>query len=315
MITLLILYNILKSAIDKNLTFTRSDGSAAYPYFQAKDFGVSTSYFSFRSGKWMLHGSRYYVGNGPYKGVLIFFHGIGSGRNAYIKPICLFALQGYLVYAFDYTGCMESEGPYIYGLGHVAYDEDAFFEWLDHDEIAQGYERYVVGHSWGGYAALISSKPVYKVKKVISISGFNRVSEELKCLNPKVDSKVLSFLMAFYFRDRNGKYGDLSGSDVLKKSSCDLLYIQGEADSMVPPKAGYLSLQKDLKGRPNTNYFIVPGRGHQVFLSIESEKYINKMFDQKLNSPEGPIGLKMSLEESGNENKELLQTMFDFLSN
>ena len=55
MITLLILYNILKSAIDKNLTFTRSDGSAAYPYFQAKDFGVSTSYFSFRSGKWMLH--------------------------------------------------------------------------------------------------------------------------------------------------------------------------------------------------------------------------------------------------------------------
>jgi Dienelactone hydrolase and related enzymes len=312
---LLILYNILKNAIDKNLAFTRSDGSPAYPYFKASDFNVDTSDFSFYSGKWLLHGSRYFIGKGPYKGVLIFFHGIGSGRNAYIKPICLFALQGYLVYAFDYTGCMESEGTYLYGMGHVAYDEDAFFEWLDRDPLAQGYERYVVGHSWGGYAALISSNPVYKVKKVISIAGFNRVSEELKSLNPKVDSKLFSFLMGFYFRGRNGKYGDLAGSDMLKKSSCHLLYIQGGDDTMVSPKAGYLSLQKDLNGRSDTQYLIVPHRGHQVFLSIKSEQYINELFDKKLNSPDGPIGLKMNLETSGEENKELLQTMFDFLAN
>jgi pimeloyl-ACP methyl ester carboxylesterase len=67
--------------------------------------------FSFVSGRWMLSGSRYFVGNWPYKALVVFYHGIGAGRNAYVQPICDLAKQGYLVYAFDNTGSMQSEGP------------------------------------------------------------------------------------------------------------------------------------------------------------------------------------------------------------
>jgi hypothetical protein len=172
----------------------------------------------------------------------------------------------------------------------------------------------VVGHSWGGYAALISSNPVYKVKKIISISGFNRVSEEIKSVIHKEDSKLLGFFLHFYFRVNDRKLKDLAGSDLLKRSSAKLLYIQGNADNVVSPKAGYLSLQRGIPGRKETRYIIVPNRGHQVFLSIESEKYINELWDKKITSPDGPIGLKMDLEKTGEENKELLQTMFDFLA-
>jgi pimeloyl-ACP methyl ester carboxylesterase len=314
MITLLTLYFVIAHISDKNLCHIRSDGSPAYPYFVERQFNVKKEDFSFRSGRWILRGSRYHFGPGPYRGVLIFFEGIGSGRNAYIKPICLFAKQGYLVYAFDYTGCMESEGPYIYGMGQVVNDQQAFFEWLDHDPAAQGYDRYVVGHSWGGYAALIASNPVYKVKRVVSISGFNRVSEEYKALIPQLQSKILLFLTKVYLRVRLGKSGNLAASDVLKKSTCPVLYIQGAEDKTVPPSAGRLSLEKDLKGKNNITYLTVPGRGHQCFLSIKSEEYINELWDKKLTSPEGPIGLKMDLETAGEENKELLQTIFDFLA-
>jgi pimeloyl-ACP methyl ester carboxylesterase len=314
MITLLCLYFIIAHISDKYLCHTRSDGSPVYPYFSERQFNVKKEDFSFPSGQWILHGSRYHFGEGPYRGVLIFFEGIGSGRNAYMKPICLFAKQGYLVYAFDYTGCMESEGPYIYGMGQVVNDEKAFFEWLDHDPAAQGYERYVVGHSWGGYAALIASNPMYKAKRVVSISGFNRVSDEYKVLVPQLRSKLLLFLAKIYLWVRLGKAGNLAASAVLKKSTCPVLYIQGDQDKTVPPSAGRLSLERDLQGQKNVRFLDVPGRGHQCFLSIKSEEYINELWDKKLTSPNGPIGLKMDLETAGEENKELLQTIFDFLS-
>ena len=314
MITLLSLYFIIAHISDRYLCHTRSDGSPAYPYFLERQFNVEKKDFSFRSGRWILRGSRYHFGPGPYRGVLIFFEGIGSGRNAYTKTICLFAKQGYLVYAFDYTGCMESEGPYIYGMGQVVNDQKAFFDWLDHDPAAQGYERYVVGHSWGGYAALIASNPVYKVKRVVSISGFNRVSDEYKALVPQLRPGIFLLLTKIYLWVRLGKSGNLAASDVLKKSNCPVLYIQGDQDKMVPLAAGRLSLEKDLHGQKNVAYLNLPGRGHQCFLSIKSEDYINELWEKKLTSPDGPIGLKMDLEKAGEENTELLQTIFDFLA-
>ena len=102
--------------------------------------------------------------------------------------------------------------------------------------------------------------------------------------------------------------------EVLKKSSCPVLYIQGDQDKTVPPAAGKLSLEKDLHEQKNITYMNVPGRGHQCFLSIKSEDYINELWEKKLTSPEAPIGLKMDLEKAGEENTELLQTIFDFLA-
>jgi pimeloyl-ACP methyl ester carboxylesterase len=310
----MILYTILAHSFDQAVNHKRSDGSPAYPYFKASDFGVNEKPFSFHSGPWILRGSRYAFGPGPYKALLVFFHGYGSGRNAYAKPISLFARQGYLVYAFDYTGCMESEGPYIYGLGQVGKDQKAFFEWLDHDPEAQGLDRYVLGHSWGGYAALLASNPVYKVKKIISIAGFNRVSDEYKALIPQEKSKLLFFLTRFYLWVRLGKWGNLAASEVIKKSTCRILYLQGDEDKMVTLAAGMNSLKKDLPDQANLTYEIVPHRGHQCFLTMESEDYVNLIFDKKLDSPESDPNLKMDLEKAGHENKELVQRMFDFLA-
>jgi hypothetical protein len=83
---------------------------------------------------------------------------------------------------------------------------------------------------------------------------------------------------------------------------------------MVTMDAGMNSLKKDLPNQKNILYEIVPNRGHQCFLTMESEDYVNSIFDQKLNSPQADPNLKMDLEKAGHENKELVQRMFDFLA-
>jgi hypothetical protein len=77
------LYLFLAKKFDQILNHRRSDGSPAYPYFKASDFGVNEKPFSFQSGPWILRGSKYAFGPGPYKAVLVFFHGYGLG------PKCL----------------------------------------------------------------------------------------------------------------------------------------------------------------------------------------------------------------------------------
>jgi uncharacterized protein len=292
----------------------RWDGSPAFPYWSAKDLGVGEENFSFVSGRWMLSGSRYFVGPGPYKALVVFYHGIGAGRNAYVEPICDLAKQGYLVYAFDNTGSMQSEGPSLYGLGQIVNDEKAFYRWLDQDPKAQGLDRYSVGHSWGGYAALVSGMPEYKVKKIVSIAGFNSVSDEYRFSPETPHSALMVGLYRLYLRNALGKAGDLSAVEVLKKSTAKVLYIQGDQDKMVTPEAGMKALQKGLPGKKEMSYLIVKGQGHICFMSPESENYINSLNEKGITSPKGPIGLAMDLEKASKENDEVMHSIFDFLA-
>jgi uncharacterized protein len=308
-----LLYLLIVSFMKRDVIH-RMDGSPAFPYWKAKDLGVEEEVFSFFSGRWKLYGSRYFVGKGPYKALVVFYHGIGAGRNAYVEPICDLAKQGYLVYAFDNTGSMQSEGPSLYGLGQIVLDEKAFYAWLDQDPKAQGLDRYSVGHSWGGYAALVSGKKEYRVKKIVSISGFNSVGDEYRYSPETPHQAIMVALYRLYLWNTLGKAGNLSAVEVLKESEAKVLYIQGDKDQVVTPEAGILALQKGLPNNPRMTYLVVKGQGHICFMSPESENYISLLNEQGLGSPTGPIGLAMSLEKASKENDSVMHSIFDFLA-
>lgn len=313
MITLLIFYLIVSRSLNKNVV-RRWDGSPAFPYFYPEDFGVEKEDFHFHSGKWLLSGSKYFVEKDKCKDIIIFFHGIGAGRNAYMKVICEFAQKGYLVYAFDYTGSMLSEGDQIYGLGHVVKDEEAFFEWLDQDPDAQNKERFAIGHSWGGYAALMSLNPLYKITKCVSMAGFDRVSIEYLRLSKSPNNKFLLALIKLYCFFKGGKYGDNSAVKLMKTTSAQVLYIQGLADEMVPPSASSEIFKKELGDRTNISFLLVPGRKHQIFLSKESEDYLGEILEKGLGEPSAPKDLKMDIAKASEDDKTIFDAIFDFLS-
>lgn len=297
----------------KKIVNRRYDGSPTYEYFRASDLGIKEERFSFYSGKWKLTGSRYFLANKKPKALIIFFHGIGDGRASYIKEISYLVKAGYLVYAYDNTGSMESEGNKIISLDYSLLDQKAFFKFLDTDKAAIRLKRYAVGHSWGGYNALISAKREYKIEKIVSLAGFltsydlilSYLPKKLKFLKP------ICYIVARLF---SPKSMSIKTRKIFEKSLTKVLYIQGEKDIVVPLEAGYLALQKSFKNNKNFSFKLIPNMGHSVYKSQESEHYVQELLKKGLDSTNRPISLSMDLSKADNPNEEVWKTIFDFLA-
>lgn len=296
----------------KRVLVHRWDGSPALPYYSSSDFNLIEKPFNFYSGKWKLYGSKYFINGCNPKALIVFFHGIGAGRNAYMKFIANLAQQGYLVYAFDYTGSMTSEGPSIYGFGQILQDQKYFFDFLDQDPDAKDLPRYVVGHSWGGYAALMALSPRYKVDKCVSLSGFDRVSSTFMALTKHENNRILRTIFKFYCYNKLGANGDQSALKLLKTTKIPVLYIQGTEDKVVPVHVSGDVFKKAVQSHNNVHFIDVIGQGHQPFLDPMSEKYLNSLVDggiENINST-----LKMDIQKASVDNSEVFQAIFDFLA-
>lgn len=313
MITFLILYFLLKSSLNKGLEH-RWDGSPALPYYSALDLGLFEERFSFHSGKWKLDGSRYYINkDGPFKGLMVVFHGIGAGRNAYMKAIATFAKDGYLVYAFDYTGSMRSEGPEIYGLGHVYKDIESFYSFLDKDPKAQGLRRFSYGHSWGGYAALLSSEPSFKVDKIVSLAGFVDETTLYCSLAKPLSNPIGRGLLAAHRRFHEGT-NVKNCFDFLDSSKARILYVQGLKDESVSYDIGGKVLYDKYKKDARFRFLFLSDRDHAIDCSKTAGEYRNALLKQGITSTKAPKDLKMELAKATESDSEIDKAIFDFLA-
>lgn len=293
------------------LCHRRYDGSPALPYWRARDVGIEEEHFSFLSGKNTLSGSRYFLEGENPKAVVIFFHGLGDGRASYIKEISLLVKQGYLVYAYDNTGSMESEGKTMISFDHTLEDQKAFFHFLDKDPKANGLRRFSIGHSWGGFGALASAKKEYHVEKIVSLAGYTNIMTNFLSHLPKwmCFLRPLIWISARFFDPRNGGANSLK---ILKKSDAKVLYIQGDQDKIVLPKAGFISLRKAFYGNPRFKFIYVQGSGHSVFRDPRSEEYVHSLLKQGIEEPNCDSSLQMDLNKATEENKEVWKAIFEF---
>ncbi|MCR5348508.1 MAG: lysophospholipase [Bacilli bacterium] len=270
----MILDRFLLSMLRKAMGF-RGDGNPFLKYFREKEFGISSTPFSFYSGKNLLRGKRFYVEGDFPRAVVIFFHGLGAGYNAYMQEIAAIAKRGYLVYAYDNTGCMTSEGQGIGCLAQSLLDQQAFFTFLDSEKQAEGLPRYAVGHSWGGYTALGALDPRYGVEKVVSISGFISLTRTLMSQEKALAKMEHSLRKAL--RLGYGEFGALEMADLVFKTSARVLYIQGENDPMVPKPGNYDVLESLCKGKPNVRLMLVKGAMHNPYWTLDAQKYLYEL--------------------------------------
>ena len=267
MFSLLMLWGLRKA-----LGF-RSDGSPQLRYFSGRDFGVDTTPFSFFYKKHVLRGERFFLPEAKsFKGVVVFFHGLGAGYTAYSQEIAFFAKLGYLVYAYDNLGCMTSEGRGIRSLCEPLLIQKEFFRFLDSEEMAQGLDRYAAGHSWGGYGALASAKEGYGIKAVISIAGFVSPLEMYCDQEPKLNK--FRFFLKNSLRIGYGKIAARDVTEVMKASRARFLYIQGDADGMVKPEHGIKKIQAAFPNEPRVQCVLLPGVGHNPYWIKGGQEYI-----------------------------------------
>ncbi len=304
---------ILRHALNKVFS-RRYDGYPSLPYYHPEDLGIKEERFSFKTEhNWTLSGSRYFKKDGGFKGVIVFFHGLGDGRLSYIKTISLLVEDGYLVYAYDNTGCMESEGNKIYSLEHSAIDQEYFFKWLDNDPKAKGLKRFALGHSWGGYGAAISSKKEYKIEKVVDIAGFDNPLQLLLEYFPKAARPFLKPFIWLNLKSFCPKYGCLKSSTVLKDSDAKVLYIQGDKDTDVTPEQGYYPLYKQFKNNERFTFILKKNRKHSVYKTKDAEDYVASLIKKGILSTHIQEDITMDIVRATNEDKELWKEIFAFL--
>lgn len=304
---------LIKRSLSK-LHRDRSDNSPAFPFYEPASLGLKEKPFSFRSGRWLLRGSFYWKGDEfPEMPLIVFFHGLGSGRIAYLRLMAAYAGEGYPVASFDYTGCGESEGPCIYGLGHVLKDVRSFFGWLRTQKEHGSFPIvFSVGHSWGGFASLLSTGEP-QVRKAISFAGFLSYSDiVLKYFPKKLRGLLRPAVCLSLFLD-GGLLGNPSAKKVVMGSSAKILYIQGTEDEMVPPACGIERLNELARCNGRVQTIPVDHMGHQPYLAKEAELH----YLEYLKKGEGtlhPAGEgSMDLELATRLNPRLMKVSFDFL--
>ncbi len=308
---LIFLFTLLALMKDAGI---RYDGSPSLPYYSAEDFSLDESRFSFVSNGYRIYGSRYKKKGVKIKALIVFFHGIGAGRTAYMNVIERLCADGYLVYAYDNLGSMQSEGRGYKGLGECANEQEAFFSFLDKDEEAHGLTRFAMGHSWGGYAALLAMQKRYNVAKAVSLSGFLQPESEILALIPRFKNPLVAFFGRFAIRLYYGKKRNIDALKIVKESEASLLYIQKKGDPVVPYVVSGKILEKECAKLSNVELLLIEGEGHSPYLTDRAESYTNAYLKEHLHDIASEKHPSLDIKKACEINEGVYKRIIDFLS-
>ena len=259
--------------IFRTKVFCRCDDKGTAYYFSAKDFeGLNAVPYSFVSSKGdTLKGFFYYYDNPIENRIVVFDHGFFGGHLSYMKEIEMLCRKGFLVFSYDHTGCMESEGESANGPGQSLTDLNDCIGTLKKEEKLKGYDFSVMGHSWGGFSTLNISAFHPDISHVVVLSGF--VSVDL--LLSQFLSGPLAFLKKKLIKIEE-KYNPeslkVNAVDSLKSSKAKILLIYSDNDPAVKKAVHFDALQKGLGNKDNVKLMLVSGKGHNPNYTKEAVK-------------------------------------------
>lgn len=250
------------------------------PMTRFSDLGpaYSREMVSFRSGDNMLVG--YIYGQENDKGLIVWSHGIGCGHEAYLEEILWFADRGWRVFAYDGTGCGESEGSGSLGLPQSALDLNCALDFAERDLRLAGIPVMLVGHSWGGYAVGAVLNYDHRVRAAVSISGYSDPMEMLTEGAEQMAGKIGSLLTyPFIWGYNRLLFGhNLSRTAVsgINYSGIPVLVLHGEHDTDVSyDRCGIIAKQDQIQNMRVT-FETLTGEyadHNSFFLSDEANAY------------------------------------------
>lgn len=286
---------------------------------------------SFKSGDNTLKGFIYGMDND--KGLIVFAHGIGSGHEMYLSFITRLVDCGWRVFAYDATGSGYSEGDGTKGLAQSVLDLDNALSYAEEDARLKILDKYVLGHSWGGYAAATVLNFDHDVKACVTMSGYNTPYEELSetCARRFGGwSKLLDPVVWLYNKMKFGSNSSISAVDGINKSGIPVLVLHGDDDDVIDYNGASVIAHKDEITNPNAEYkvFDEEGRnGHNsYFYTPEYKKYKEEVLTPKSDELEKKYGEDIPDDEYisfinmidkdlyNSTNDELVELIDDFFS-
>lgn len=259
--------------------FTRNDDTGAVFYFSSEDFpGLIKEPFTFLGEQGQcLQGYFYSYPKANPNRLIVFDHGMGGGHRSYMREIQTLAKGGYSVFAYDHTGCMESEGEHSNGLTQSLSDLNACLNSLKQILAAEEKSICVIGHSWGGYATMNIAAFHPNITHLVALSGFISAEQMLK-------QKFRGWLRHCYTiaetmeKNANPNYFHCNAIDCLKNTTAKALIIHSDNDKTVEAKYHFNLLKQYLSEAKNIEFLCLHKKEHNPNYTKEAIRYKNRFF-------------------------------------
>ncbi|MBR5867909.1 MAG: alpha/beta fold hydrolase [Clostridia bacterium] len=280
--------------IYKSIAFTRCDDRGTAYYFSANDFpGLVAEGYPFLSDRGVkLQGYLYHYEN-PISGrIVVFEHGFFGGHRSYMREIEMLCRHGYLVFAYDHTGCMESGGADPNGMSQSLADLDDCIKMIKADDRFAGMDLSVVGHSWGGFSTMNIAALHPEISHLVVLAGF--VSVEL------LVGSIFRGLLGLYKKavlrleeEANPFFFHFNGVASLSETTGKVLLIYSADDPLCKKDPHYNALTA-LTDKSNVEFLLVDGKGHNPNYTADAVAYLGEYGAEKgrlekakaLNTPE-----------------------------
>lgn len=292
--------------IYKGMAYTRCDDNGTARYFTAKDFaGLSSEPYAFKSSKGhKLQGYLYSYENPIEKRIVVLDHGFGGGHTSYMKEIEMLCKHGYLVFAYDHTGCMESGGEMPNGMAQSLCDLNDCLTTLKKDPRFVGYDFSVMGHSWGGFSTLNISALHPDISHIVVLSGFVEVEMLINAYFGGILKPYRKPILALE-RESNPNFIKYNAIETLKNSNVKALLIYSDNDQLCSKKVHYDALYEALSNNKNVEFILENGKGHNPNYTADAVAHLGEYVATK-----NELTKKKMLETK--EQKEEFLSCFDF---
>lgn len=202
--------------------------------------------------------------------IVVYCHGMWSCHNSYLQNIGYIASKGYDVIGFDYEGVESSEGKNIRGFGNSLRCTDYAIRFIKNNPELKDRDIYVVGHSWGGFAASNIAGIHKDIKGVVPMSPVVGVSELIKGLLPKWMG-FMAYIFEFVDSLQCGKYSYMNAIKSLNDYEGKVLFIHSEDDHLVNINYSTNYVRRITKNK-NIKYYVMNDRGHQPHYTLDACK-------------------------------------------
>ncbi len=264
--------------IYRSRLFVRYDDTGVVSYFSHEDFpGLFAEKYSFFSSHgYPLVGYFYHYASPRRDRLIIFEHGMGGGHRSYMKEIEKLCSAGYLVFAYDHTGCMESGGENTGGFAQSLCDLDDCLKALKAVSDLNTDDISVVGHSWGGYSTLNIAALHPDVKRIVVFSGLVSIKRMLEQNFGGILRGYRKHIKKLE-QEQNPDYADYDAVQTLANADVRALLVYSDNDPIIQKKFHYDALWEALSSRERIEFLLTKNKGHNPNYTEDAVAYLGEM--------------------------------------
>lgn len=288
---------IVKVNFDNIFCCTTPKEYTVYLCYEDVEDEYERELMTFNSGENELQG--YLYGADNTKGLVVISHGLGGGAESYLTETVYFVDHGYQVFAYDNTGCHESEGENCVGLVQSAIDLDAALTFIEGEARFNDLPVLLYGHSWGGYAVTAVFNYEHDVTAAVSVAGFNDPMTMIMEWGKNMMGAFINVEYPYIYLYQRMIFGDkieMTAVDGINNTDTPILIIHGSEDETIGFDSSATIAYKDEITNPNVQYKICDKEKqndhNHLFTDIDAIEYydeLNEIYNDLYEQYDGEI--------------------------